>query len=1027
MSEKPVRLGLLSPLSGLVEIYGLEICWAAQIACQEVNENGGVLRRPLELIIEDDGSLPESAVIAAKALVKKHRCVSIIGNLLSNSRISVAYQVAEPFEIPYLNFSFYEGSILSRYFFHFAALPNQQIDQMIPYMTDKYGPRMFFAGNNYEWPRGSIDAAKRTLLSINGEIVGEEYLPIGVSSEEIDRLLDKVSQAAPDIFSPCFAGADQVHLLTLFSEKGLKNRMAVVMGHYDEMMASQLSPEVRDGFYSSNTYFMTIDTPENQYYMDRLAALPEVNGIWPQGNGILTNFGEGTYLCVKAFAKAANKAGRLDPEALVEALETISLIGPQGEVHMDPTTHHAKVNTYLARCRANGSFQIVKKFGSIAPIIPERYRHQQIKHQATLEEEIRLQARMLEQMFDGVLLFNTQNKTIIYANVAGERMFGYSKNELLYKHISLLIAPTDQSLKETTLQLTQILEQKGTWQGEVQHIKKDGTLFWCSLSFSIFTHPLYGEVWMAIARDITERKKAEEMLKESESKYRFLLDNLDLGVTLVNRDRNIIMTNAAMGKMFDKPIEAFVGRKCYLEFEKRGHICAHCPGIKAMESGLPQSVERKGVKDDGSVLTAMVRALPIFGKESQVIGFMEVVQDITEQKKTQEEKTNLENRLIQAQKMEAIGTLAGGIAHDFNNILAVILGYGEMAREDAPSGTKLEKDLEKVVTAAHRAKDLVKQILAFSRQAKVERFPIQIQPLIKEGLKMLRSSIPTTISITEKIDPKSGIILADPTQVHQILMNLCTNAYHAMEGAGGALSVTVKTTFIESDDKVMLLHVTSGEYVEFTVTDTGVGIGPDVVEKIFDPYFTTKEIGKGTGMGLAIIHRIMKDYGGTITVETQLGQGTTFHVYFPVIEKDAVPEVKKLEDIPLGEERILFIDDEELLSEMGKDMLEKLGYHVTVRRSSFEALETFQNNPKDFDMVITDQTMPGITGSDLARRMIQIRPDIPIILCTGYSNLIDEHSAKALGIKEFALKPLTKGAIGALIRKVLDAAVPVTG
>nr|MBF0222134.1 response regulator [Desulfobulbaceae bacterium] len=386
----------------------------------------------------------------------------------------------------------------------------------------------------------------------------------------------------------------------------------------------------------------------------------------------------------------------------------------------------------------------------------------------------------------------------------------------------------------------------------------------------------------------------------------------------------------------------------------------------------------------------------------------------------EEEKNNLETRLQQAQKMEAIGTLAGGIAHDFNNILTVILGYTEMAREDAPADSKYAKDLSNVLAAGNRAKDLVKQILAFSRQGQVDRMPLKIQPLIKEGLKMLRSSIPTTISITENIDPTSGSVFADPTQIHQILVNLCTNAYHAMETTGGELAVTLRTAFINADDQTMLLHLTPGEYVELTVTDTGSGIGPDIIERIFDPYFTTKEVGKGTGMGLAIIHGILKEYGGAITVDSQLGKGSTFHIYIPVIEKEALPEMEESKDIPMGNERILFIDDEELLAEMGKDMLERLGYHVTVRFSSAEALATFQNTPNEFDIVITDQTMPEMTGSDLARRMIQIRPDIPIILCTGYSNLIDEDSAKVLGVKEFALKPLTKGIISRLIRKILD-------
>ena len=432
----------------------------------------------------------------------------------------------------------------------------------------------------------------------------------------------------------------------------------------------------------------------------------------------------------------------------------------------------------------------------------------------------------------------------------------------------------------------------------------------------------------------------------------------------------------------------------------------------ALEKRASYSVEHRLLLADGTERQVHEQGEVFWDGDGKPVRMVGIVQDISE-------RIELENRLRQAQKMEAIGTLAGGIAHDFNNILAVIFGYTDMAREAAPSGTQLAKYLEQVSLAAHRAKELVKQILAFSRQSVTELIPLQIQPLIKEGLKMIRSSIPSTISITEDIDVKSGIILADPSQVHQILMNLCTNAYHAMEETGGVLSVTLKPALIGPDEQKMHVHATPGEYLELTVSDTGCGIGPDIIDKIFNPYFTTKGAGKGTGMGLAIIHGIVSDYGGMITVESQLGQGTTFHVFFPVVALKAVPEINEAEDIPRGNERILFVDDEELLAEMGKEMLERLGYRVTLFRSGVEALEVFKNTPDAFDLVITDQTMPGITGSELSRMMMQIRPDIPIILCTGYSNLIDEDSAKALGIKEFALKPLTTGTVATLIRKVL--------
>lgn len=523
MSEDTIKLGLMPPLSGLVGIYGTEISRAAQIACQDVNENGGVLGRRLELIIEDDGSLPETAVAAAEKLVDEHHCAAMIGNLLSNSRIAVAYRVAEPRKVPLLNFSFYEGSILSRYFFHFAALPNQQIDLMIPYMKEKFGSRMFFAGNNYEWPRGSIHAGKRILEQIGGKVVGEEYCPIGVGIDDIEKLLDHVEEVGPDVFVPYFAGIDQVNLLTRFTERGLKNKMAVVMGHYDEMMASQLSPGVREDFYSSNTYFMTVNTKENSNYLQRLKNYPGIDGVWPKGNGILTNFGEGTYACVKAFAKAANQAGSIDSDALVESLNNITVSSPQGLLQMNSEHQHATVNTYLSRCQTNGEFKIIKNFGSIEPLLPERYKHQQINEQATMEDDIRLQARMLEQMSEAIFLVSSEEGSILYSNAAAERMYGYAKGKMENISITRLYNQSMGMLDTILSDFKHTLNQTGEWKGEVSNLTRDGLPLWCSVTASIFTHPVYGEVWLITHRDITERKSAEEEKKITEARLENLL------------------------------------------------------------------------------------------------------------------------------------------------------------------------------------------------------------------------------------------------------------------------------------------------------------------------------------------------------------------------------------------------------------------------------------------------------------------------------------------------------------------------
>jgi len=528
---KSIRLGLMPPLSGLVGLYGQEIVTAARIACEEINQLGGVLGRPLELIVEDDGSLPDTALQAAKKLLDEHGCVALIGNLLSNSRIAVTHQITEPRRIPLLNFSFYEGSISSRYFFHFAALPNQQIDRMIPFMARRYGLKMFFAGSNYEWPRGSIDAAKRSLLGVDGDVVGEVYLPIGASYDELDGLLDQVARSGADVFVPYFAGDDQIALLTRFAERGLKQRMAVVMGHFDEMLASKLPPDVREGLYSSNTYFMSLETAENRHYLQQLVRQPGITGIWPRGNGVLTNFGEGSYLCVHAFARAAEMAGSIAAEALVDALERVHLTGPQGVVEMDPKTHHATVNSVLARSNADGSFSIVENFGRIAPQIPERYRARAPAtelHESTMSPAVtaRLAAELgaanirvataqhILSIADMAIIATDGEGVITESNRSAQSLFGYTEQELLGMSIHLLLPPHFRS-RHAELIKSFIdgaeTERRMGGRNEVTGYRKDGSFFPLEASIAKFRD---GDDWLLVAtlRDITERKRAEEEL-----------------------------------------------------------------------------------------------------------------------------------------------------------------------------------------------------------------------------------------------------------------------------------------------------------------------------------------------------------------------------------------------------------------------------------------------------------------------------------------------------------------------------------
>lgn len=386
------------------------------------------------------------------------------------------------------------------------------------------------------------------------------------------------------------------------------------------------------------------------------------------------------------------------------------------------------------------------------------------------------------------------------------------------------------------------------------------------------------------------------------------------------------------------------------------------------------------------------------------------------------EKHKLEAKLRQAHKMEAIGTLAGGIAHDFNNILTAILGYTELAIGDIDNPKNLRKDLDEVFKGGNRAKELVKQILAFSHKSAKQLEPLRVQIVIKEVLQLLRSSIPTTIEIKQNIDPDCEIVLADPTQIHQVIMNLCTNAYQAMRETGGILTISLQAINFSKKDVGTEMHLEPGSYLKLDISDTGVGIPKEVKDRIFEPYFSTKEKGEGTGLGLAVVHGIIINLKGDITVYSEPERGTTFTVYLPVAETEEKigPKENLTKSLPTGSEHILLVDDDEVIVNLNKTLLEKLGYRVTALASSVEALASFQKNQNDFDLVITDMTMPKITGKELAEQLLAIRPNLPIILCTGYSDLIDEQEAKAMGIRDYVMKPFSNKDFVITIRKVLD-------
>ncbi|MBM4343086.1 MAG: EAL domain-containing protein [Deltaproteobacteria bacterium] len=526
---EPVRLGLMAPLTGLASLYARDIVHAAQVACAAVNAAGGVLGRPLELVVADDGTHPQTAVPAALDLAARG-CVALIGNLMSNARIAVATQVAEPLGIPLLNFSFYEGSISGRHFFHFAALPNQQIDRMIPYMARRFGGKMFFAGHNYEWPRGSMAAAKASLARAGGEAVGEAYLGWEFSDVELDRLLGQLDRIGTDVFVPYFAGADQVRILTRLHELGLSGTLAVVMGHFDEVMAGQLRPEVRDGLFSCNTYFMSLPCPENQAFLRELQRLPEVDGLWPGGNGVATNFGAGVYVCVQAFVQAVERACATDATGLVAALERSRVLGPYGWVTMDAATHHAHVNTWLARCRRDGSFELLEHFGCQAPEIPRRYAERaktprQLMHTGRLPaqphglgaEEL---SHAMARLSHTALVACDEWGRIAAANSAAHALFGYPDGELPNLPLLELVPP---HLRGTQIEhATRLLADHAA--GHAAEIsgmdalgyRRDGSFVPLLMSMRVASVGVTRAVIHTLV-DMTDRKRLEDELRRRAS------------------------------------------------------------------------------------------------------------------------------------------------------------------------------------------------------------------------------------------------------------------------------------------------------------------------------------------------------------------------------------------------------------------------------------------------------------------------------------------------------------------------------
>jgi signal transduction histidine kinase/ActR/RegA family two-component response regulator len=510
----------------------------------------------------------------------------------------------------------------------------------------------------------------------------------------------------------------------------------------------------------------------------------------------------------------------------------------------------------------------------------------------------------------------------------------------------------------------------------------------------------------AMQVEIRDRIKAEEGVKAERQRLSDVLGVLPVYVVLLTPDYHVPFAN----RFFEGRFGVSDGRRCFEYLFGRAEPCEKCETYNVLKTNAPHHWEWTG--PDGRSYD--VHDFPFTDTDGSRL-IMEVGIDITERKQ-------LEAQLLQTQKMEAIGTLAGGIAHDFNNILMAMMGFSELAMDDVPAHANAQRHLKRVFEAGLRGRDLVRQILAFSRKTEGERRGISLTPLVAETHALLRSSLPSTIQMPLAITTSDDYVLADPIQMQQVLMNLATNAAYAMRERGGELTIGLSSATFPPGSIVPDPDMEPGTYVKLRVTDTGTGMAEEVRQRIFEPFFTTKEPGKGTGMGLAVVYGVVKNHGGAVTVLSAVGQGSIFEVFLPKAQR---PDAKKEETattvLPTGTERVLFIDDEEILVEMVRSMLDSLGYQVTVAANGSEAWNLFLDDPTRFDLVITDQTMPDGAGLTLARRMLGVRKELPIILCTGYSETVSAEEAKEAGVREFLMKPVVKKELAEVIRRALDA------
>lgn len=670
---------------------------------------------------------------------------------------------------------------------------------------------------------------------------------------------------------------------------------------------------------------------------------------------------------------------------------------------------------------------------------------------ADAQEALRVRDQAIETSYDGIALADLAGN-ITYANKSQLRMWGYdSLDEVLGKPAEIHWAEVEKARS-----VGMAMFEKGTWSGEIEAKRRDGTTFPAAISAHTATDkdgkPL---CLMVSCRDITERRKSEE----EKAQYQLHLEdivaertdelkraNRMLTEEIAERKRSEEAVRESEASLAEAQRIAHVGSwdwdieadivsfsdeilrifglepgdvsDAYDTFIEAVHPDDRDAVRKAVDDALqgrgPYNMEYRIVRPKGDIRILRSQGLLRCSESGEPTHLLGTLQDITEQK-------NIEESLRQGQRLEALGTLAGGIAHDFNNILGAIIGFTAMAHQEAPEDSQLKEDLHEVLSAANRAKDLVSQILTFSRQAKEDRKPLRLHHSVEEAIRLLEATLPVSIEIRSMLDKECGVVIADGSQIHQLVINLGTNAYHAMKESGGKLHIGLVQVEVDESLAASEPDLHEGPYAKITVADTGHGMDSSTLHRIYDPFFTTKDSGQGTGMGLSTVHGIVQVHGGAILVESEIGRGTVFQIYLPCVDQAELLDVEETNPIPRGSERILAIDDEAMLLRFLEKALVPLGYSVTAMESSQEAIDLFRSEPNAFDLILTDLSMPGMSGKQLVREALRIRPDVPIVLATGFSEDITNQVAMRMGTRKLILKPYTIRLLAEAVREAVEA------